>query len=78
MTDLRKRMLEDMQLHGYAERTRKSYADAVSGQPQSPEPGSASLGRQDQSRRAPPSPARRVTTGLRGKMDSAASVNWDS
>jgi integrase/recombinase XerD len=30
MTDLRKRMLEDMQLHGYAERTRKSYASAVS------------------------------------------------
>jgi len=31
MTDLRKRMMEDMQLHGYAERTRQSYADAVSG-----------------------------------------------
>jgi site-specific recombinase XerD len=31
MTDLRKRMMEDMQLHGYAERTMKSYADAVSG-----------------------------------------------
>lgn len=30
MTDLRKRMLEDMQLHGYAERTRESYASAVS------------------------------------------------
>lgn len=29
MTDLRKRMIEDMQLHGYAERTRQSYADAV-------------------------------------------------
>ena len=29
MTDLRRRMLEDMQLHGYAERTRESYADAV-------------------------------------------------
>jgi len=24
-------MLEDMQLHGYAERTRKSYANAVGG-----------------------------------------------
>lgn len=31
MTDLRKRMMEDMQLHGYAERTRKSYAGAVTG-----------------------------------------------
>ena len=31
MTDLRKRMMGDMQLHGYAERTRQSYADAVSG-----------------------------------------------
>jgi site-specific recombinase XerD len=31
MTDLKKRMMEDMQLHGYAERTMKSYADAVSG-----------------------------------------------
>jgi site-specific recombinase XerD len=31
MTDLKKRMMEDMQLRGYAERTRKSYADAVSG-----------------------------------------------
>jgi len=30
MTDLRKRMMEDMQLHGYSERTRKSYAAAVS------------------------------------------------
>jgi len=28
---LRKKMFEDMQLHGYAERTMKSYADAVSG-----------------------------------------------
>jgi integrase/recombinase XerD len=31
MTELRKRMIEDMQLHGYAERTQKSYADAVKG-----------------------------------------------
>jgi len=31
MTDLRRRMLEDMQLHGYAERTRESYANAVEG-----------------------------------------------
>ena len=31
MTELKKRMIEDMQLHGYAERTRKSYADAVNG-----------------------------------------------
>jgi len=31
MTDLRKKMFEDMQLHGYAERTMKSYADAVRG-----------------------------------------------
>jgi len=31
MTDLRKRMMEDMQLHGYAERTRKSYSDVVGG-----------------------------------------------
>lgn len=30
MTDLRKRMPEDMQLHGYAERTMASYAAAVS------------------------------------------------
>lgn len=29
MTDLRKRMMEDMQLHGYSEKTRKSYAAAV-------------------------------------------------
>jgi integrase/recombinase XerD len=29
MTDLRRRMLEDMQLHGYSVRTRESYADAV-------------------------------------------------
>jgi hypothetical protein len=29
MTELRRKMLEDMQLHGYAERTRESYADAV-------------------------------------------------
>ena len=31
MTDLRKRMVEDMQLHGYAERTMQSYADVVGG-----------------------------------------------
>ncbi len=30
MTDLRKRMLDDMQLHGYAERTMASYVAAVS------------------------------------------------
>ena len=29
MTELRKRMIEDMQLHGYADRTMQSYADAV-------------------------------------------------
>lgn len=29
MTDLRKRMMEDMQLHGYSEKTRESYAAAV-------------------------------------------------
>jgi len=31
MTNLRRRMLEDMQLRGYAERTRESYANAVGG-----------------------------------------------
>jgi len=29
MTDLRTRMIQDMQLHGYAPRTQQSYADAV-------------------------------------------------
>ena len=29
MTELRKRMIEDMQLHGYADRTMQSYTDAV-------------------------------------------------
>ena len=31
MTELRKRMIEDMQLRGFSEKTRKSYVDAVRG-----------------------------------------------
>jgi predicted exporter len=31
MTELRRRMIQDMQLHGYAERTQESYVDAVRG-----------------------------------------------
>jgi integrase/recombinase XerD len=31
MTELRRRMIQDIQLHGYAERTQESYVDAVRG-----------------------------------------------